>query len=290
MKHLPDISGKPCVASGQQGAFHEHGPAHGSGGFTVIEVILIVLLIGVLAAVAIPRISVSSKTAKINSCQMNRSTINKQVELFFAVEGTWPEDSMSDIKSNVSYFPDGVPTCPVDLTSYRLEPSPVNRVIGHRKGAGTHFAAGAAGGGGGWAGLSNMTFDSNLNGWAVTTGGAGSVSWSPLNNNSSHFNVPAFPDSGTIAQALTQPLSAGAQITADFFVQNPTSRFQIDTRTGGGVLVDTTNGNFGAGWQTLTLTLGSDHPAGYQIEFTVLNVPPASTGDDVYLDSITITP
>jgi len=110
----------------------------GQKGFTLIETLLIVILISILAAIVIPRFIIGSKRAKIQSCEMNRAIINTSVETFYFTEGTWPQDSLADIKTNDSYFPDGIPTCPVDSTSYTLAPSPKKRVTGHREGAGTH--------------------------------------------------------------------------------------------------------------------------------------------------------
>ena len=109
-----------------------------SAGFTLLEVMLVVILISILAAIVIPRFVVSTKRAKVQSCEMNRSIINKQVEAYFFVEATWPVDSLADIKTDYDYFPDGVPTCPVDETSYVLRPSPYHRVSSHREGANTH--------------------------------------------------------------------------------------------------------------------------------------------------------
>jgi type II secretory pathway pseudopilin PulG len=99
---------------------------------------LVVILISILAAIVIPRFVVSTKRAKVQSCEMNRSIINKQVEAYYFVEATWPEDSMADVKTNFNYFPDGIPTCPIDLTSYVLRPSPYHRISAHREGDGTH--------------------------------------------------------------------------------------------------------------------------------------------------------
>ena len=107
-------------------------------GFTLIEVLLVVILISILAAIVIPRFTTSSQRAKVQSCEMNRAIINKQVEIYFFTEATWPTDSLTDIKTNINYFPDGVPTCPVDLTSYMMNPTP-HRISGHREGAGTHI-------------------------------------------------------------------------------------------------------------------------------------------------------
>jgi prepilin-type N-terminal cleavage/methylation domain-containing protein len=107
-------------------------------GFTILEVMLVVILISILAGIVIPRFAVSTKRAKVQSCEMNRSIINKQVESYYFVEATWPLDTMTDIKVNENYFPDGIPTCPVDQTSYVLRPTPYHRVSGHREGDDTH--------------------------------------------------------------------------------------------------------------------------------------------------------
>jgi len=118
-------------------------------GFTLIELMLVVVLISILGAIVIPRFATSQKRAKVQACEIQRSIINKQVEAYFFIEATWPYDSLTDIKSNVNYFPDGIPTCPVDLTSYILAPSPYKRVTGHREGQGTHvFERMLAGNGG----------------------------------------------------------------------------------------------------------------------------------------------
>jgi len=110
-------------------------------GFTIIEVMLIVILISILAAIVIPRFAISSKKAKVQSCEMNRNIVNTMVETYFLTEASWPGSELDDIKTNNNYFPDGIPTCPVDQTSYVLDPDGAtskHRVSGHREGAGTH--------------------------------------------------------------------------------------------------------------------------------------------------------
>ncbi len=109
-----------------------------SSGFTILEVMLVVLLISILAGIVIPRFAISTKRAKVQACEMNRAILNKQVESYYFVEATWPLDSLEDIRTNFNYFPDGIPTCPVDLTSYVLLVSPSHRVNTHREGDGTH--------------------------------------------------------------------------------------------------------------------------------------------------------
>jgi len=80
-------------------------------GFTLVELLVVVLILGALAAIAIPRISQSAEKAKINACKTNVDLINSQIELHYANEGAWPED-LDDILNDESYFPDGPPECP----------------------------------------------------------------------------------------------------------------------------------------------------------------------------------
>jgi prepilin-type N-terminal cleavage/methylation domain-containing protein len=80
-------------------------------GFTLVELLVVVLILGALAAIAIPRISQSAESAKINACKTNVDLINSQIELYYANEGEWPED-LDDIINDTDYFPDGPPECP----------------------------------------------------------------------------------------------------------------------------------------------------------------------------------
>jgi prepilin-type N-terminal cleavage/methylation domain-containing protein len=80
-------------------------------GFTLVELLVVVLILGALAAIAIPRISQSAETAKINACKTNVDLINSQIELYYANTGEWPED-LDAVVDNNAYFPDGAPECP----------------------------------------------------------------------------------------------------------------------------------------------------------------------------------
>ena len=80
-------------------------------GFTLVELLVVVLILGALAAIAIPRISQSAESAKINACKTNVDLINSQIELYYANEGEWPAD-LDTILADEDYFPDGEPECP----------------------------------------------------------------------------------------------------------------------------------------------------------------------------------
>ena len=82
-------------------------------GFTLVELMVVVLILGALAFIAIPRIGQSSTRAKINACETNVDLLNSQIELYYAQTGSWPS-ALSDITSDANYFPDGVPVCPFE--------------------------------------------------------------------------------------------------------------------------------------------------------------------------------
>src|SRR6476620_11449546 len=89
-------------------------------GFSLLELLAVVTILGIIAVVVIPRISVSSSTAKTNSHNQNKAEINAAVERWYFSNGTWPAADLSDIGADTTYFPNGVPTNPVDGSAYTL--------------------------------------------------------------------------------------------------------------------------------------------------------------------------
>ena len=99
-------------------------------GFTLIEILAVVVILGILAAIVVPRVLVSSSTAKTNACLQNKAAINTAVEKWYFDKGTWPLDDLSDIAADTDHFPEGIPVCPVDGSVYALDPT-THRVTGH---------------------------------------------------------------------------------------------------------------------------------------------------------------
>jgi len=80
-------------------------------GFTLVELLVVVLILGALAAIAVPRILGGATNAKINACKTNVDLLNSQIELYYANKDGWP-GSLGAVTGDANYFPDGAPSCP----------------------------------------------------------------------------------------------------------------------------------------------------------------------------------
>ena len=99
-------------------------------GLSLLEVMAAVTVLAVLAAVIIPRVSAHRGTANRNACHAQRGEIELEVERWRTNTGSYPAVDLSDIGADSDYFPEGVPTCPVDGTSYTIDTTS-GSVVGH---------------------------------------------------------------------------------------------------------------------------------------------------------------
>lgn len=95
-------------------------------GFTLVEVLLVIIIVGILAAITIPRIVYNAKTARIQACNANISAINAQLELYNMNNDSYP--TLAVLFASADYFPDGTPACPF-TSAYVLGGN--NRVTAH---------------------------------------------------------------------------------------------------------------------------------------------------------------
>ena len=80
----------------------------------------VVVILGVLAALIVPRVAGHNSTSKKASCDTNQGDIELQVKLWHRNQGSYPAANLSDIGANAAYFPSGVPVCPVDGSPYTI--------------------------------------------------------------------------------------------------------------------------------------------------------------------------
>src|SRR3989304_5494386 len=66
-------------------------------GFSLMELLAVVTILGIIAAIIVPRVAVSSDTAKTKVNSHNKATINAAVERWYIEKGTWPLDKLTDI-------------------------------------------------------------------------------------------------------------------------------------------------------------------------------------------------
>ncbi len=81
-------------------------------GVTLVELLIVVMILGALAAIALPRITKSAGNAREQACKTNLSLINSAIEMYYVDEGGYPA-TLNLVTGNLDYFPDGPPTCPL---------------------------------------------------------------------------------------------------------------------------------------------------------------------------------
>ena len=80
-------------------------------GFTLIELMVVVIIIGILVAIAVPLYGGVQARARDNACAANVRTLNGAVAMYHAEEGSFPED-MTELAG--SGFLQDDPECPND--------------------------------------------------------------------------------------------------------------------------------------------------------------------------------
>ncbi|MCP4260788.1 MAG: prepilin-type N-terminal cleavage/methylation domain-containing protein [Planctomycetes bacterium] len=100
-------------------------------GFSLVELMIAVLILGTLMAIAIPRISGGAYTAGVNACRKNVDIMNSQIELYYSRTGKWPVD-LGVVTKDPNSFPDGPPECPFRTPYILVTTNGKNRVPEHK--------------------------------------------------------------------------------------------------------------------------------------------------------------
>lgn len=98
-------------------------------GITFVELLAVLAVMSALIAVIVTRVAGGQAGSKSAACHVNKGNVEIQVELWRRNVGSLPTANLSTIGADASYFPSGLPTCPIDGSAYTIDPA--GRVQGH---------------------------------------------------------------------------------------------------------------------------------------------------------------
>lgn len=99
-------------------------------GFSLLELLAVVAILAVIAVVIVPRFGSTATKAKRAACQGQVTDIELKAQLWLRAKGAFPQADLSDIGADVTYFPGGLPKCPVDGSVYTMDTAS-GTVVGH---------------------------------------------------------------------------------------------------------------------------------------------------------------
>lgn len=89
-------------------------------GFTLVELMVVVIILGILVAIAIPIYNNVTGDAQKKACAANERTLEGAVAMYQAANGGKMPDDVDALKDEG--FIEAVPTCPVDgSSSYEIK-------------------------------------------------------------------------------------------------------------------------------------------------------------------------
>ncbi|SHJ70684.1 N-terminal methylation site-containing protein [Hathewaya proteolytica DSM 3090] len=71
-------------------------------GFTLIEIIVVLAIMGIIMAIAVPSVSESYKRKQQSELEVHKVSVNKAIRQYYALEGEYPA-TISDLEKDSSY-------------------------------------------------------------------------------------------------------------------------------------------------------------------------------------------
>jgi len=97
---------------------HPHPP---KAGFTLTEIMIVVLIIGILAALSLPSVSRARQRAQVSACQNNLRLLNDSAQQYLFVNPN--PGVMSPEELRPYFFQEKIPVCPAG-GSYSVHTDP----------------------------------------------------------------------------------------------------------------------------------------------------------------------
>src|SRR5574344_1740837 len=72
-------------------------------GFTMIELIFVIVILGILASVAIPRLAATREDAEISAAVANLRTLVSDASAYYTAKGEFPTDTKWNAITNVPF-------------------------------------------------------------------------------------------------------------------------------------------------------------------------------------------
>lgn len=104
-------------------------------GFTLIEIMIVVLIIGILLAIAIPNFVKARDASQTKACIANLKQLDTAQQQFMMKSPTPAAVVMSDLAGTSTDYIKKIPTCPSGLLEYKIlidtPPACLNKPVDH---------------------------------------------------------------------------------------------------------------------------------------------------------------
>ncbi|ADO82319.1 type II secretion system protein [Ilyobacter polytropus] len=128
-------------------------------GFTLIELMVVIAIIGLLAAIALPKFSDVTSQAKVASVQGNISTLRTSLGMFYATDGAYPTALSADLSAIKGIDSDGEDIYFTDFYNKSIMPETPTTEL---KVAATNAVVTTKDSKGGWVYTSDGTIKANI--------------------------------------------------------------------------------------------------------------------------------